>query len=178
MGLTAEAVAQQFKVSREDQDVFAYNSHMKALKAQEILEGYKIAANVWSVSSYQQLHKNALEVERVNMLQPNKKPKESYLYTQLKGEKGVFVAVSDYMKLLPDSLSRHAPKEIYSLGTDGFGRSEAREELREFFEIDARFITLAVVNQLYKNDEVGKELVLKVISDLKINTGKLNPYEA
>ena len=150
----------------------------EALKAQEILEGYKIAANVWSVSSYQQLHKNALEVERVNMLQPNKKPKESYLYTQLKGEKGVFVAVSDYMKLLPDSLSRHAPKEIYSLGTDGFGRSEAREELREFFEIDARFITLAVVNQLYKNDEVGKELVLKVISDLKINTGKLNPYEA
>ena len=151
---------------------------IEALKAQEILESYKIAADIWSVSSYQQLHKNALEVERINMLNPNKKPKESYLYAQLKDEKGVFVAVSDYMKILPDSLSRHAPKEIYSLGTDGFGRSEAREELRDFFEIDAKFIALAVVNQLYKNNEVDKDLVLRVISELGIKSGKLNPYEA
>ncbi len=150
----------------------------EVLKAQEMLAEYKVAADVWSVTSYKELHRDALQVERWNRLNPEEVPKTSYIYEQLKDEKGVFVAASDYMKILPDSLARHLPKPLISLGTDGFGRSEAREELRDFFEVDARHIVLASLHALQQNGELDVKIVSKAMKDLGIRPDKPNPYKA
>src|SRR5205814_3277292 len=97
----------------------------EALRAQEILgERYGVAADVWSVTSYKELRREALEVERWNLLHPGEKPRESYLQRVLAKEEGVFVAVTDYMKALPEMIQRWVPGGLYPLGTDGFGRSD------------------------------------------------------
>jgi pyruvate dehydrogenase E1 component len=150
----------------------------EVLKAQELLEGYKVAADVWSVTSYKELHYDALQVERWNRLHPEETPRKAFVFEQLEGEKGVLVAASDYMKILPDALSRHLPRPIYSLGADGFGRSEAREELRDFFEVDARHITVATLHALMQEEEVEADTVQKAIEDLGVKPDKLNPYKA
>ena len=150
----------------------------EVLKAQEMLEDYKVAADVWSVTSYKELHKDALQADRWNRLHPTETPKTSFVFEQLREEKGVFVATSDYMKILPDALARHLPKAMYALGTDGFGRSEAREELRDFFEVDAKHITLATLYALLQEGELDVDTVAKAIQDLGIDPDKLNPYEA
>ncbi len=149
----------------------------EVLKAQEILEDYKVAADVWSVTSYKELHRDALMVDRWNRLHPEETPKTSYVFDQLKDAKGVLVAASDYMKILPDALARHLPKPIYSLGTDGYGRSEAREELRAFFEVNAAHIAVATLYALQQEGEVDAATVAKAIKDLSVNPDKLSPYE-
>ena len=146
------------------------------LKAQEILEkDYEVAADVWSVTSYKELRREALNVERWNLLNPSSKPKESYLQKILKNEKGVFVSASDYVKALPDSIAKWFPRPLYSLGTDGFGRSEGRTELREFFEVDAKHIVLATLHALGNEGSIEHSVVKKAIKDLKINPSKPNP---
>ena len=146
------------------------------LKAQEILEkDYEVAADVWSVTSYKELRREALNVERWNLLNPSSKPKESYLQKILKNEKGVFVSASDYVKALPDSIAKWFPRPLYSLGTDGFGRSEGRTELREFFEVDAKHIVLATLHALANEGSIEHSVVKKAIKDLKINPSKPNP---
>jgi pyruvate dehydrogenase E1 component len=148
----------------------------EALKAQEILEeDYKIATDVWSVTSYKELRRDALDVERKNLLNPGSRPKENYIQKTLKNEKGVFVASSDYMKALPDSIAKWIPGRLYSLGTDGFGRSEGRKELRDFFEVDAKHIVLAALYALANEGSIKMTLVEKAIKDLQINPSKLNP---
>ena len=148
----------------------------EVLKAQQILENdYKVAADAWSVTSYKELRREALNVERWNLLNPTSKLKESYLQSVLKNEKGVFVASSDYVKALPDSVSKWFPRPLYSLGTDGFGRSEGRAELRDFFEVDAKHIVLATLYALVNEGSIEKSVVEKAVKDLKINPSKPNP---
>ncbi len=148
----------------------------EVLKAQEILEeDYKVATDVWSVTSYKELRRDALEVERKNLLNPGSKPKESYIQKILKNEKGVFVASSDYVKALPDSIAKWFPGKLYSLGTDGFGRSEGRKELRDFFEVDAKHIVLAALYGLANEGSIKMTIVEKAIKDLQINPSKPNP---
>ncbi len=148
----------------------------EVLKAQEILEeDYKVAADVWSVTSYKELRRDALDVERSNLLNPGSKPKESYIQKILKNEKGVFVASSDYVKALPDSIAKWVPSRLYSLGTDGFGRSEGRKELRDFFEVDAKHIVLAALYALANEGSIKMITVEKAIKDLQINPSKPNP---
>ena len=148
----------------------------EVLKAQQILENdYKVAADAWSVTSYKELRREALNVERWNLLNPTSKPKESYLQSVLKNEKGVFVASSDYVKALPDSVAKWFPRPLYSLGTDGFGRSEGRAELRDFFEVDAKHIVLAALYALVNEGSIEKSVVEKAVKDLKINPSKPNP---
>ena len=149
----------------------------EVLKAQEILEDYKVAADVWSVTSYKELHRDALMVDRWNRLHPEETPRTSFVFDQLKDAKGVLVAASDYMKILPDALARHLPKPLYSLGTDGYGRSEAREELRAFFEVNAAHIAVATLYALQQEGEVDAATVAKAIKDLGVNPDKLSPYE-
>src|SRR5690606_29954126 len=110
----------------------------EVLKAQEMLAGYGVAADVWSVTSYKELRRDALACDRWNMLDPGEKPRVPYVTECLKDAPGVFVAASDYIKALPDSIARWIPGRFVPLGTDGFGRSETREALRDFFEVDAR----------------------------------------
>lgn len=148
----------------------------EALKAQKILEeNYNVATDVWSVTSYKELYRDGLDVERWNMLHPTEIHKFPYISQCLKDAPGVLVAASDYVKALPDSISQWLPSPLVSLGTDGFGRSGSREALREFFEVDSRFITLAALYALYREKRINAELVQKAIKDLDINTNKLNP---
>ena len=149
----------------------------EAIKAQEILEqNYGVAADVWSVTSYKELYQDAMECERWNLLNPKKRARVPYVSSLLAREKGVFVAASDYMKLLPASVAQWFPGPLHCLGTDGFGRSDSRENLRDFFEVDARYIVVAALKQLEKTADVTSDTVARAIADLKINPAKLNPH--
>src|SRR5271168_827531 len=120
----------------------------EVLRAQEILaEKYHVAADVWSVTSYKSLYSDGIETERWNLLHPAEKPRVPYVSQCLAGNPGVLVAATDYLKALPNMVSQWMPRRLASLGTDGFGRSENRESLRNFFEVDARFITLATLHE-------------------------------
>ncbi len=148
----------------------------EALHAQEILEkNYGVAADVWSVTSYKGLYTDAIETERWNRLHPDETPRVPYVAQCLAEEQGVFVAASDYLKVLPAMISKWVPRRIATLGTDGFGRSEGRESLREFFEVDARFITVATLHELAQDGLVGEATVQNAIKDLAINPDKPNP---
>jgi pyruvate dehydrogenase E1 component len=151
----------------------------QVLEAQQILaKDYKIAADVWSVTSYKELRRDALEAERWNMLHPNETAKLPYITQKLEDEEGVFVAASDNVKTLPDSISKWFPGRLYSLGTDGFGRSEGRAELRDFFEVDAKHIVLAALYALLQEKKIKSSVVEKAIKDLDINPGKPNPMRS
>ena len=151
----------------------------EALKAQKLLEEkYDVAADVWSITSYKELYRDGHEVERWNRLHPNEPPRVPYVSTCLQDAPGVFVAASDYVKALPDSISRWFPRPLVSLGTDGFGRSDSRSALRDFFEVDARHITLATLASLLREKKVKPELVQKAIQEMEINPEKANPMSA
>jgi pyruvate dehydrogenase E1 component len=148
----------------------------EVLRAQEILEErYDVAADVWSVTSYKELRRDGLDVERWNMLHPTAEPLVPYVSQCLAEEPGVLVAASDYVKALPDSISRWCPRPLLSLGTDGYGRSESRRALRDFFEIDARHVTLATLNALAREGEIAFDDVEEAIHDLEIDPAKANP---
>jgi pyruvate dehydrogenase E1 component len=149
----------------------------EVIKAQEILEEkYGVAADVWSITSYKELNRDGLDCERYNLLHPGEAKKVPYVTQQLESAKdGVFVASSDYMKLLPDSIAKWVPGRLYSLGTDGFGRSETRPALRDFFEVDHRFVVLATLTALAEEKKIKPDVVKKAIKDLNINPDKLNP---
>jgi pyruvate dehydrogenase E1 component len=148
----------------------------EVLRAQEILEQrYSVAADVWSVTSYKCLYSDAIEAERWNRLHPDETPRLPYLAEQLKDSPGVLVAASDYLKTLPLSLSKWMPRRLAALGTDGFGRSESRESLRNFFEVDARFVVLATLHELAQEGLVGEATVQNAIKDFGINPDKSNP---
>jgi pyruvate dehydrogenase E1 component len=150
-----------------------------ALNAQELLaEKYGIAADVWSVTSYKELRRDALECERWNRLHPTATPRKSYVEQLLANEKGIFLAVSDYMKIWPESIQRWVPGGLTPLGTDGFGRSESRQALRRFFEIDGECVTIAALEQLARRGELKLTDVEKAIKDLGVDPEKADPVTA
>ena len=109
---------------------------------------------------------------------PAQLPKVPFVTQCLSGRPGVFVAVSDYVKTLPDSISKWIPGPLHSLGTDGFGRSEGRAALRDFFEVDARYVVLATLSSLSKEKKIHKDLVQKAIKDMGIIPEKSNPLSS
>ncbi len=127
----------------------------EVLKAQQILEEkYGVAADVWSVTSYKELYRDGNDCERWNLLHPGEKPRVPFVTQCLKDAPGVLVAASDYMKVLPEAIAQWMPRTLVALGTDGFGRSENREALRDFFEVDAKHIVLATLNALAKDKQI------------------------
>lgn len=146
----------------------------EAIQARNILEKYNISTDVWSVTSYKELHLDIMNTERHNMFNPENIQK-SYLQSVLANEEGIFVAASDYVQILPDAISKHVPGGLATLGTYGFGRSEGRSSLRDFFEVDAKHIAFATVSELFKQNKVDLNLVKKVMGDLKINPEKADP---
>jgi pyruvate dehydrogenase E1 component len=148
----------------------------EALKAQEILEEkFGVAADVWSVTSYKELYRDGVETERWNLLHPTEKPRVPYVTECLEKAPGVFVASSDYMKVLPTLIDRWLPKRMACLGADGFGRSESRAALRDFFEVDARHIAYAALVELLREKQLEPAAVKKAMKELDINPGKPNP---
>jgi pyruvate dehydrogenase E1 component len=150
----------------------------EVVAAQEILQKYGVAADVWSVTSYTELYRDGHACERWNMLHPTDTARVPYVTQCLKDAPGVFVAASDYCKVLPDSIDRWLPRKIRSLGTDGFGRSEDRAALREFFEVDARFVAVATLSELLKEGQIEAKVVAQAIKDLGIDPEKKNPAKA
>lgn len=165
-----------------------------ALEAKEILaEKYNIAADVWSVTSYNQLRRDCQACERWNLLHPAESPRQSYLETVLAGVdaagratsgptqqagRPLFVAASDYVRALPEQLTPWIPGEFFALGTDGLGRSETRPALRRHFEVDAQCITLATLYRLHKQGHYPASFVAKAIKDLGIDPEKVDPLTA
>jgi pyruvate dehydrogenase E1 component len=148
----------------------------EALHAADVLEkNYGVTADVWSVTSYKALYTDAIETDRWNRLHPDETPRVPYIAQCLQDQQGVLVAASDYLKVLPATVSKWIPRRIATLGTDGFGRSEGRESLRDFFEVDSRFITIAVLHELAQDGLVGEATVQNAIRDLAINPEKPNP---
>jgi pyruvate dehydrogenase E1 component len=148
----------------------------EVIKAQRMLaERFGVAADVWSATSYKELRRDGLEVERQNLLHPERAPQVPYVARTLGQASGPFVAASDYMKVLPDSIARWLPRPLLSLGTDGFGRSEDRAGLRDFFEVDARYIAVAALSQLARNGQFDPKQVTQAIRELQIDPEKVNP---
>ena len=150
--------------------------YREVLHAQEILqEKYHVAADVWSVTSYKALYSDGIETERWNLLHPIDKPRVPYVSECLAEAPGVLVAATDYLKALPNMVSQWMPRRLASLGTDGFGRSESRQSLRNFFEVDARFITLATLHELLREGKIQASVVQQAIKDLEIDVEKADP---
>ncbi len=149
----------------------------QVLEAQQILsDQYGIAADVYSVTSYKQLHRDAIDTQRYNILHPDQKPRVAYVNEVLPRDGRVIVAASDYMKALPAVLGQWLGDELYALGTDGLGRSDTRPSLRDFFEVDAKHIVLATLHAMAQKQQIAAELPIKAIQDLNIDPEKNNPW--
>jgi pyruvate dehydrogenase E1 component len=150
-----------------------------ALRAQELLaEKFGVSADVWSVTSYKELRRDALEVERWNLLHPAEKPRQSYVEQMLAKEQGVFVAATDFMRSLPEMIDRWVPGGLLPLGTDGFGRSDTRPALRRFFEVDAECIALAALAQLARRGQVKPAVVQQAMQKFGIDPEKVSAMRA
>jgi len=148
----------------------------EVIKAAEILESkYNVGADVWSVTSYSELYREGHACERWNMLHPSEAARVPYVTTCLKDAPGVFIAASDYVKALPDSIDRWLPRPLVTLGTDGYGRSESRAGLREFFEVDARWVIVATLTALVRDGKLDAEIVQNAMKALNVNPEKSNP---
>ncbi len=154
--------------------IFGSGSIMQsALNAQAILaKNYDVSADVWSATSYKNLRNEALLAERWNLLHPMDEPKKPYVQQLLENEKGPFIAVSDYMKIVPDQISKWVPGGLTTLGTDGFGRSDTRRRLRRFFEIDTECVVVATLYSLAQRGEIDRKVVAQAIKDLNIDPEK------
>ncbi|MBI2323635.1 MAG: pyruvate dehydrogenase (acetyl-transferring), homodimeric type, partial [Chloroflexi bacterium] len=151
---------------------------LQALRAQEILQDrYDVAADVWSVTSYQLLRNEALECERWNRLHPDERPRRPFAAEQL-GGKGPIVAASDYMKVIQDQIARWAGQPYLPLGTDGFGRSDTREALRRHFEVDAEHITVAALHTLAQCEQFSPADVAAAIREQGIDPERVDPRYA
>ena len=149
------------------------------LRAQEILaEKYGIASDVYSVTSYTQLRREAQECRRWNFLHPTETPRKSYLETVMDGVEGPFIASSDYVQAHSEQIAPFLPGPMKVLGTDGMGRSETRPALRRHFEVDAEFVTLGALHQLMQSGALKPQDVAKAIKDLDINPDKIDPLYA
>src|SRR5437870_5602308 len=142
----------------------------EVIKAQEILESrFNVGADVWSVTSYSELYREGHACERWSMLHPGEPPHVPYVSRMLKDAPGVLVAASDYVKAVTDAIDRWLPRPVTVLGTDGFGRSENRAGLREFFEVDYRYVIVATLAALAREGQLDAAVVDQAIKAHNIN---------
>ena len=148
----------------------------EVLAAQKLLaEKYGVAADVWSATSYNELRRDALEVERWNRLHPSEPARTPYLLEALKGVNEPIIAASDFMKIVPDQIAPWLPGRLVSLGTDGFGRSENREHLRKHFENDAASIAAAALSRLARDGKFDAAKAAAAIAELGIDPDSADP---
>ena len=148
----------------------------EVLKAQQMLsEQYKIQTDVWSVTSYNELRRDALTTERWNRLHPAEPEKEPYIAQAMKGTEGPIIASTDFMKIVPDQVAPWLNNRLVSLGTDGFGRSDNREHLRRHFEINAEAIVAATLSRLAREGKFNARKAAQAIIDLGLNPEGKDP---
>jgi len=148
----------------------------EVIGAAELLDkDFDIPCDVWSVTSFNELRRDALSTERWNQLHPEDKPRESYLEKCLAGRRGPCVAATDYMKIVPDQIQRWVRGRYVTLGTDGFGRSDGRKALRQHFEVDKRYIAVTTLKALADDGNFDQKTVAKAIEDYGIDPDKADP---
>ncbi|OFE11121.1 pyruvate dehydrogenase (acetyl-transferring), homodimeric type [Pseudohongiella acticola] len=138
-------------------------------------ERYKVIVDVWSVTSFNELRRDGMDVSRWNMLHPGKKAKVPYVTKCLEGQEGPVIAATDYMRIYADQVREYVPAAYRVLGTDGFGRSDTRQQLRRFFEVDRGYIVVAALTELVAKGIVNADVVTKAIKELGIDPDKPNP---
>ena len=145
----------------------------EVIAASEILsKEYNIDADIWSVTSFNELRKDGMEIERLNLLNPNEKPKKSYVQTCLEKRDGPVIAASDYTRAFPDQIRPYTDKSFYSFGTDGYGRSDTRKNLRKFFEVDKEHIVAYTLSALAKEQLIASDTAEQAIKKFKIDKEK------
>ena len=151
----------------------------EALRAQQILaDKYNVPTDVWSVTSYNELRRDALAVERWNRLHPSQQAKQPYILGALDGAVGPIVAATDFMKVVPDQLAPWLLDRLVSLGTDGFGRSDNREYLRRHFEVSAESIAAAALSRLARDGKFDVKKAEKAFAELGVDTERSDPARA
>jgi pyruvate dehydrogenase E1 component len=149
----------------------------EALKAREILKKYNITAEVWSATSFNLLRKNGMEVERKNHLNPDKDSELSYVEQCFSDKDIPVIAATDYMRSYSEQIRPYIKSPYHTLGTDGYGRSDSRETLRDFFEVDSTNISRSAIYALYKKNHFSKEQIIDFYKDLEVDANKPNPWE-
>jgi pyruvate dehydrogenase E1 component len=148
------------------------------LKAQQLLAGkFQVSSDVWSVTSYQQLRNEAICADRWNRLHPESSPRVPYVGRVLAEVPGPIVAATDFMKALPDLIRPWIHQRYVTLGTDGFGRSDTRESLRRFFEVDAESIAVAALHALMQDGSLRPTDVTEAIRELGVDPDKQDPLD-
>ena len=148
----------------------------EVIEAQKILEkDFSVSADVWSVTSFNELRKDALEADRWNRMNPDKPQKESHVQKLLKKAEGPIIASTDYMKSFAEQIAVFLPHKFVALGTDGFGRSDSRENLRHFFEVDRHYVVVATLKALSDEGKIKSSIVTDAIKKFKLDPNKPNP---
>jgi pyruvate dehydrogenase E1 component len=148
----------------------------EALRAQQLLdERFGVPADVWSVTSYNELRREALTVDRWNRLHPDQPPRTPHILNVLKGSEGPIVAATDYMKAVADQIAPWLAGRLESLGTDGYGRSDNRQHLRQYFEVNAESIAAAALSRLAREGQFELKDAASVLAGLDVDTEKVDP---
>jgi pyruvate dehydrogenase E1 component len=156
--------------------LFSGPAHAAARQAQQdLLEHYDVAADLWSATSYKRLREEAMEVERWNRLHPGEPARVPFVTEALGREGGPVVAVSDYVKMVPDQIGRWVPRRFLTLGTDGFGRSDTREALRRFFEVDTGHVVTSTLSGLAADGSIKADVVQDAFHRYEIDTESADP---
>jgi pyruvate dehydrogenase E1 component len=157
--------------------LFSGSFWQAAMEARTLLaDDWGVDADAWSVTSYKSLREDCLSAERWNRLHPGEDPKVPLVTESLAGSGGPVVAVTDFVRAVPDQISRFVPRHFTSLGTDGFGRSDTRDTLRRFFEVDAAHIVVAVLDGLVASGDLQAEVVSKAIHQYGIDASSGDPW--
>ena len=151
----------------------------EVLAAAELLKkDWEIEPGIWNVTSFSELRREAEGVDRWNLIHPDKKPRKSHIQLSLSKHRVPTVAVSDYVKMVPEQIAPYVPCPYYALVTDGFGRSDTRENLRHFFEVDRYYIVLAAIRGLVIEGKIDNGIAQKVIVKYDIDPNKPNPIKS
>jgi pyruvate dehydrogenase E1 component len=151
----------------------------EVLAAAELLETqFKVPVDVYSITSFSELRREALDCERWNLLHPGEKPRVPYVQELFAAQPAAIIAATDYMRAVPDQIRQWLPSGYRTLGTDGFGRSDARAPLRRHFEVDRKFIALAALKSLADEEQIDRRTVIAAIGQLGIDPAKPNPFNS
>jgi len=158
--------------------IFSGSAHKAAIEAtEELMTHHGVGVELWSATSYKALRDDAMSAERWNRLHPDEEPRVPYVTAALTESAGPTIAVTDFMRIVPDQVAPWIPGDFMSLGTDGFGRSDTREALRRHFEVDAGHIVVSVLERLAAEGKVQREAVNKAIADHDLDTSLPDPWD-
>ena len=139
-------------------------------------DDFKVSADLWSATSFNELRRDGMSVERWNLLHPGKVQRKSYLETAIEGHRGPVIAATDYMRAYAEQVRGQIPRRYVTLGTDGFGRSDYRVKLRQFFEVNRYYVAVAALKALADDGEIKPEVVEQAIRKYKLDTERPDPW--